>query len=65
LPTVVELFFEYPTNDFMHHVVYDMLQQVLNGRLGPGLNRELVIELIREAKLIERVLDAQRLNDEM
>ena len=63
LLTVVNLFFEYPNNDFMHHVVYDLLQQILNGRLGPGFNRELVIELIRDAKLIERILDAQRLND--
>ena len=65
LPSVVDLFFEYPNNDFMHHVVYDLLQQILNGRLGPGLNRELVIELICGAKLIERLLDAQRLNDKL
>ncbi|RXK35273.1 hypothetical protein M231_07471 [Tremella mesenterica] len=65
LPTIVDLFFEYPQNDFLHHVVYDTLQQVLNGRLGPGLNRELAVELIKEAKLIERILDAQRLNDQM
>lgn len=65
LLTVVDLFFEYPNNDFLHHVVYDLLQQILNGRLGPGINRELVIELIRDAKLIERILDAQRLNDKI
>lgn len=65
LPTVVDLFFEYPANDFLHHVVYDLLQQVLNGRLGPGMNRELIIELIKEARLIERVLDAHRLNERM
>lgn len=65
LPALVDLFFEYPANNFLHHVVYDLLQQVLNGRLGPGLNRELAIELIREAKLIERILDAQRLNDRL
>lgn len=65
LPDVVDLFFDFPCNDFMHHVVYDLLQQILNGRLGPGLNRELVIELLREARLIERILDAQRLNDKL
>ena len=63
LPTVVDLFLEYPNNDFMHHVVYDLLQQILNGRLGPGINRDLVVDLIKEARLIERILDAQRLND--
>nr|XP_019044808.1 hypothetical protein I302_06722 [Kwoniella bestiolae CBS 10118]OCF23738.1 hypothetical protein I302_06722 [Kwoniella bestiolae CBS 10118] len=65
LPTVVELFFEYPNNDFMHHVVYDILQQILNGRLGPGLNGDLVVELIVNARLVERVIEAQRLNDRM
>nr|XP_018261596.1 uncharacterized protein I303_06036 [Kwoniella dejecticola CBS 10117]OBR83754.1 hypothetical protein I303_06036 [Kwoniella dejecticola CBS 10117] len=65
IPDVVQLFFDYPSNDFMHHVVYDILQQILNGRLGPGLNSELVVELMVKARLVERVLDAQRLNDRM
>ncbi|ORY35642.1 SIT4 phosphatase-associated protein-domain-containing protein [Naematelia encephala] len=65
IPVTIDLFFQYPNNNFLHHVVYDIFQQILNGRLGPGLNRELVIELIREGKLIERVLDAQRLNERM
>lgn len=62
LPDVVELFFRYPNNDFMHHVVYDLLQQILNGRLT-GTNRELIVEMLCKAKLVERILDAQRLND--
>ncbi|KAK6910784.1 hypothetical protein I203_104816 [Kwoniella mangroviensis CBS 8507] len=65
IPTVVDLFFEYPNNDFMHHVVYDILQQILNGRLAPGLNNDLVVELIVKARLVERVIDAQRVNDRM
>jgi SIT4-associating protein SAP185/190 len=63
VPTVIELFFEYKHNDFAHHVIYDLLQQILNGRLGPGLNRELVVEIIKEGRIVERILDAQRLND--
>ncbi len=59
------MFFDYASNDFLHHVVYDMLQQILNGKLGPGLNRLLVEEMICEAKLVERVLKAQRYNDEI
>jgi len=62
LPDVVDLFFRYPNNDFMHHVVYDLLQQILNGRLT-GTNRDLIIEMLCKAKLVERILDAQRLND--
>jgi SIT4-associating protein SAP185/190 len=46
-------------------VIYDLLQQILNGRLSPGLNRELVIEIIKEARIVERILDAQRANDSL
>lgn len=63
IPTLIEIFFAYPSNNFAHHVIYDLLQQILNGKLGHGLNRELVIEIIKEGKLVERVLDAQRAND--
>ena len=64
LPTVLDLFFEYPNNNFLHHVVYDLLQQILNGRLAPGWNRELVLHLLRDAKLTERIIEAQHNNDE-
>ncbi|WVQ72127.1 hypothetical protein IAR50_001672 [Cryptococcus sp. DSM 104548] len=65
MPAIVDLFFDYPENDFMHHVVYDIFQQVLNGKLGPGLNRDLIVQLMGEGRLVERVLDAQRVNDEL
>lgn len=64
LPTVVDLFFDFTNNDFMHHVVYDLLQQILNGKLV-GTNRDLVVELINGARLVEKILHAQRVNDEM
>lgn len=63
IPTLIKIFFEYPTNNFAHHVIYDLLQQILNGRLGPGLNRELVIVMFNEGDLVGRILDAQRAND--
>lgn len=61
--TLIDMFFDYSSNDFLHHVVYDMLQQILNGKLSPGLNRDLLEEMICQAKLVERVLEAQRHND--
>lgn len=63
LPTVIDLFFAHPENNFLHNVVYDIVQQLLNGRLQPGFNRELVLVLFKEARLAERILDAQRMND--
>ena len=56
IPTLMDLFFQYPDNDFLHYLVYDVVQQVLSGRLAPGLNRDLVIEMIRKGDLVTRVL---------
>lgn len=63
LPTLLDLFFEHSNNNFLHHLVYDILQQILNGQLGKGYNRELIIDLFANARLVHRVLEAQRLND--
>lgn len=63
LPTVIDLFFDYPNNNFLHNVVYDVVQQLLNGRIGPGYNRDLIIALFNEARIVERILDAQRADD--
>ncbi|WVO14470.1 hypothetical protein L204_102105 [Cryptococcus depauperatus] len=65
LPSLVSFFFEYSENNFMHHVVFDILQQILNGKLGPGVNRELVTQTFNKGRLVEKILDAQRLNDHM
>ncbi|GMK57546.1 hypothetical protein CspeluHIS016_0403800 [Cutaneotrichosporon spelunceum] len=64
LPTLLDLFFEHSNNNFLHHLVYDILQQILNGELGKGYNRMLVVDLFGRTELVTRVLDAQRHNDE-
>lgn len=63
LPTLLDLFFEHANNNFLHHLVYDILQQILNGQLGRGYNRELVVDLFGRSQLVNRVLNAQKLND--
>ncbi|KAG8217934.1 SIT4 phosphatase-associated protein family [Butyriboletus roseoflavus] len=61
--TLLDLFFEFPWNNFLHSVVYDFIHQVLTGRLDGGLNRELTIALFRDARLMERIVDGQKQND--
>lgn len=63
IPLVVDMFFSFTDNNFLHHVVYDLLQQIMNGRLGPGQNRELVVEIMVRANLAERVLKMVVYND--
>jgi hypothetical protein len=38
---------------------------VLNGRIDQGYNRRLVYELFCDAKIVEKILDTQRLNVEL
>ncbi|KAG8887332.1 hypothetical protein FRB98_000201 [Tulasnella sp. 332] len=62
--TLLDLFFEFPLNNFLHNVVYDLLHQILTGRVDKGLNRKLVISLFRDSRILQRVIDGQRHNDE-
>ncbi|KAF8801647.1 SAPS-domain-containing protein [Phlegmacium glaucopus] len=60
---IVDLFFQYPWNNFLHSAVYDFLHQVLTGRVDSGYNRELVISLFRDAKILHRIIEGQARND--
>jgi SIT4-associating protein SAP185/190 len=59
------LFFDFPLNNFLHNVVYDIAQQILSGQFKPSTSRDLIVTLFTRAKLVEHILDAQRLNDTM
>jgi len=63
LATMLDLFFEFPWNNFLHSVVYDLIHQILTGRVDGGANRLLAISLFRDAKLMERIVEGQKLND--
>lgn len=41
-------------------MVYDIIQQILNGHKASGFNRELIIDLFNEARLVRRILDANQ-----
>ena len=45
VPTILEFFFRFPWNNFLHNVVYDIIQQVFNGSMTRGYNRNLAISL--------------------
>jgi hypothetical protein len=44
-------------------VVYDLVHQILTGRVDGSLNRELVVALFRDARLMQRIVDGQKQND--
>ncbi|KAI8138355.1 SIT4 phosphatase-associated protein-domain-containing protein [Fennellomyces sp. T-0311] len=64
MPTCIDLFFTFPWNNFLHYVIYDMLHQVFNGRMDKGYNRHLAISVFKDGKLTDRMVQAQKANDE-
>ncbi|KAJ3869056.1 SIT4 phosphatase-associated protein-domain-containing protein [Lentinula novae-zelandiae] len=71
LGVLLDLFFEFPWNNFLHNAVYDILHQILTGQVDTsshyrsrGYNRELILSLFRDAQLMHKIVEGQRRNDE-
>ncbi|KAF3481364.1 SIT4-Associating protein ser/thr phosphatase [Arthroderma uncinatum] len=64
VPTVLSYFFRFPWNNFLHNVVYDIVQQLLNGSMEQGFNRALVIDLFETAQITTQIIEAQRRSEE-
>jgi hypothetical protein len=64
LPSVMDLFFAHPWNNFLHNVVYDILTQVLNGPMDKGFNRQLAVDLFTTGQLTEKILHGQKVSDD-
>ncbi|KAF9261231.1 SAPS-domain-containing protein [Marasmius fiardii PR-910] len=63
---LLDLFFEYPWNNFLHSAVFDVISQMMSGpvEVGGGWNRELVISLFRDARIMHRLVEGQKHNEE-
>ena len=58
-----DFFFRFPWNNFLHNVVYDVVQQVFNGQMERGFNRSLAIDLFETGRITERIIDGQANSD--
>lgn len=59
-----DFFFRFPWNNFLHNVVYDVVQQVFNGPMDRGYNRTLAIDLFDTGDITYRIVEGQRKSDE-
>lgn len=59
-----DFFFRFPWNNFLHNVVYDVVQQVFNGPMDRGYNRSLAIDLFQTGRITERIIEGQLRSDE-
>ncbi|KAI3620714.1 hypothetical protein CBS9595_002681 [Malassezia furfur] len=64
VPTLIELFLNHPWNNFLHNVVYDIVQQLFNGDMDAGINKKLTIATFEQAGLIDAILEGSRRNQE-
>ncbi|KAK8086108.1 SIT4 phosphatase-associated protein [Apiospora phragmitis] len=59
VPTILKFFFKYPWNNFLHNVVYDIVQQVFNGPMDRGYNPTLAISLFEAADVTNAIIKGQ------
>ncbi|GAP92261.1 putative sit4 phosphatase-associated protein [Rosellinia necatrix] len=59
VPTILSFFFRYPWNNFLHNVVYDIVQQVFNGPMDRGFNPHLAISLFEAADITNAIINGQ------
>ena len=62
LPIIIQLFIKYPWNNFWHNVIFDIIQQIFNGRMDFSYNSFLVYALFSN-KNAERFATDRTLDD--
>ncbi|TQV95096.1 SIT4 phosphatase-associated protein [Cordyceps javanica] len=64
VPAILSFFFKYPWNNFLHNVVYDVVQQVFNGPMDRGYNPTLAVSLFEAADITTAIIEGQQASDE-
>ncbi|KPA40805.1 extragenic suppressor of kinetochore protein 1 [Fusarium langsethiae] len=64
VPTILNFFFGYPWNNFLHNVVYDIVQQVFNGPMDRSYNPTLAVSLFEAADVTSAIINGQKASDE-
>lgn len=58
-------FFRFPWNNFLHNVVYDVVQQVFNGPMDQGYNRVLAVDVFETGRITQEICKGQKRNDDV
>lgn len=61
---ILSMFFKFPWNNFLHNVVFDIVQQVLNGSMDIGFNKFLAIDIFHSGDITFKITEGQRLCNE-
>lgn len=60
ITTIVEMFFHFSWNNFLHNVVFDIIQQIFNGPLKSGFNRFLLKDLLTNAEVTKLIIEGDK-----
>lgn len=61
ISNILSMFFKFPWNNFLHNVVFDIVQQVLNGSMDIGFNKFLAIDIFSSGEITCKITESQRL----
>lgn len=56
---ILKMFFRFPWNNFLHNVVFDIVQQILNGSMKIGYNKYLSIDLFGRGQITKLIIEGQ------
>lgn len=59
ITTILEMFFHFSWNNFLHNVVFDIVQQIFNGPLKVGFNKFLIKDLLHNAEITKLIIDGE------
>ncbi|KAK9463884.1 SIT4 phosphatase-associated protein-domain-containing protein [Lipomyces oligophaga] len=62
--TIVKLFFKFPWNNFLHNVVFDIIQQIFNGPVQYECSELLILDLFLNDKITMQIVDGTTASDE-
>lgn len=60
ISTILNMFFRFSWNNFLHNVVFDIVQQIFNGPLKTGYNRFLLADLLIQANITKLIMDGDK-----
>lgn len=61
---ILSMFFRFSWNNFLHNVVFDVVQQIFNGSMDVGYNRFLAIDLFGQGQITQSIIEGQRKCDD-
>lgn len=54
--TILDMFFKFPWNNFLHNVVFDIVQQILNATMEIGFNKFLAVDLFDRCNITAAIV---------